>query len=176
MSRLPPLSPHNFLRSFCFNIKTSSPVPLNNFLHSSCFNIPGAPQQLPAFMRFQYLSPPGLATASCMHPHLGSISRLPLLVSATSCVHRSSLFRCLTSPSNLLLSHQSSAVTWLQYLHVPPFLSTASCMHLVSISNFPPTCSSQQLPAFIFGSRKPPLRLSTFFCMYLHVSSFSFTV
>ena len=45
-------------------------------------------------------------------------------------------------------------------------------MHLVSISNFPPSCASQQLPAFIFWSKKSPPRLSAIFCMYLHVSSF----
>ena len=93
--------------------KLPPPVPHNNFLHSSCFNIPGAPEQLPAFIwfyiwlhrgllkspppvplhsfphscGFNISASPRLSTASCMHRHLGSISRLPLLVSATSCVH-----------------------------------------------------------------------------------------
>ena len=31
------------------------------------------------------------------------------------------LFRCLTSPLHLPLSHQFSALIWLQYIHVPPF-------------------------------------------------------
>ena len=43
--------------------------------------------------------------------------------------------------SHLPLSHQFSAGTWLQYLHVPPFLWTPSCMHLVLISKFPPPSS-----------------------------------
>ena len=38
----------------------------------------------------------------------------------------------------LPLFHQFSAVTWFQYLHIPPFLSIPSYMHLVSMSNFPP--------------------------------------
>ena len=112
-------------------------MPRNNFLHSSCFNIPSAPKQLSAFIwfyiwfhrgllkspppvplhsfphscGFNISASPRLSTASCMHRHLGSISRLPLLVSATSCAHDSSLFRCLTFPSHLPLSHQFSAVT-----------------------------------------------------------------
>ena len=75
-------------------------MPHNNFLHSSCFNIPGAPEQLPAFIwfyiwfhrgppkvppppvplhsfphscGFNISASPRLSTASCMHRHLGSI-------------------------------------------------------------------------------------------------------
>ena len=73
--------------------------------------------------------------------------------------------------SHLPLSHQFSAVTWLQYLHVPPFLSTPSCMHLVSISKFPPPSSGIH-----FRVPKIPLRLSAFFAcifMYLHFVSMS---
>ena len=80
--------------------------------------------------------------------------------------------------SHLPLSHQFSAVTWFQYLQVPPFLSTPSCMHPVSISKFRPPGASQLLPAFIFGSQKfpLPLPLSAFFAcifMYLHLVSVS---
>ena len=71
--------------------------------------------------------------------------------------------------SHLPLSHQFSAVTGLQYLHVPPFLSTPSCVHLVSISKSP-----HPVPAFIFGSQ-PKIHLSIF-SMYLHASSFRFNV
>jgi len=39
-----------------------------------------------------------------------------------------------------------------------------------------PPCASPQLPAFMFWSQNFPLRLSAIFCMYLHVSSFSFNV
>ena len=125
-----------------------------------------ASQQLPAFMRFQYLSfPPHLSTASCMHRHLGSISRPLLLVSATSCVHPCFDVYCNFPLSHLPLSHQISAVTWLQYLHVPPFLSTPSCMHLVSISKFPPPCSGIHFRV----PKIHPASLSIF-CMYLHVS------
>ena len=65
--------------------------------------------------------------------------------------------------SHLPLSHQFSAVTWLQYLHVPPFLSTPSCMHLVSISKFPPPSSGIHFRV----PKIPPASLSNF----LHVSS-----
>ena len=170
-------------------------MPLSNFLHSSCFNIPGAPQQLPAFIWFYIWfhrgllkSPPPVpfnSTASRIHAV--SISRLPLLVppQLLACTviwvqylgfrfsSQQLLVFILVSMSNfplshLPLSHQFFAVTWLQYLHDPLFLSTPSCMHLVSISKFPPPCASQLLPAFIFGSQKFPLRLSAFFW---HVSS-----
>ena len=131
-------------------------MPLHSFPHSCGFNISASPR---------------LSTASCMHRHLGSISRLPLLVSETSCAHDSSLFRCLTFPSHLPLSRQFSAVTGLQYLHVPPFLSIPSCMHLVSISKFPAPSSGIHFRV----PKIPPASLSIF-CMYLHVSSFRFNV
>ena len=53
-------------------LKSPPPAPLHSFPHSCGFNISASPH---------------LSTASCMHRHLGSISRLPLLVSTTSCVH-----------------------------------------------------------------------------------------
>ena len=137
-------------------------MPRNNFLHSSCFNIPGAPEQLPGFIWFYIWfhrgllkSPPPVPLHSFPHSCGFNISASPRL-STASCMHRiwvqyldfrfssqQLLAFILVSMSNfplshLPLSHQFSAVTWLQYLHVPPFLSTPSCMHLVSISKFPP--------------------------------------
>ena len=56
-------------------------------------------------------------------------------------------------------------------------ISLITFLHkLLSIPKSPPPCASQQLPAFIFWSQNFPLCLSAIFCMYLHVSSFSFNV
>ena len=166
-------------------------MPHNNFLHSSCFNIPGAPEQLPAFIWFYIWfhrdllkSPPPVPLHSFPHSCGFNISASPRL-STASCWVQYLDFRFSSQQllafilvsmssfplSHLPLSHRFSAGTWLQYLHVPPFLWTPSCMHLVSISNSP-----HPLLAFIFGSQKFPLRLSAFFCMYLNVSSFRFNV
>ena len=75
--------------------------------------------------------------------------------------------------SHLHLSHQFSAGTWLQYLHEPPFLWTSSCMHLVSISKFPPPSSGIQFRV----PKIPPASLSIFLhaciLMYLHFVSMS---
>ena len=74
------------------------------------------------------------------------------------------LLRCLTFPlppsslSPIFCGHLASISTCL----FPPFLSTSSCRHLVSISKFPPPCAFQQLPAFIW-SQTFPLRLTTLF-------------
>ena len=73
--------------------------------------------------------------------------------------------------SHLPLSHRFSAGTWLQYLRVPPFLGTPSCMHLVSISKFPPPSSGIHFRV----PKIPPASLSIF-CVYLNVSSFRFNV
>ena len=170
-------------------------MPHNNFLHSSCFNIPGAPEQLPAFIWFYIWfhrgllkSPPPVPLHSFPHSCGFNISASPRLSTASG-MHRiwvqyldfrfssqQLLAFILVSMSNfplshLPLSHQFSAVTWLQYLHVPPFLSTPSCMHLVSISKFPPPSSGIHFRV----PKIPPASLSIF-CMYLHVSSFSFNV
>ena len=195
ISILPPQPPNNFLRSFCFNICASSPVPHNNFLHSSCFNIPGAPEQLPAFIWFYIWShrgllksPPPVPLHSFPHSCGFNISASPRL-STASCMHR----------------------IWVQYLDFRFSSQQLIAFILVSMSNFPsPTClfitnflrspgfniymfprfsqhllacilsqylnSPHRLPAFIFWSQKFPLRLSAFFCMYLHVSSFRFNV
>ena len=98
-------------------------------------------------MRFQYLSP-RLSTAPCMHRHLGSISRLPLLVSATSCVHPCMIVSMSNFPlSHLPLSHEFSAGTWLQYLNSP-----------------------DPLPAFIFGSQNSPcVSQQSFACIFMYL-------
>ena len=49
ISKLPSRCPST---TSCIHLASIFPVPLSNFLHSSCFNIPGAPQQLPAFVCF----------------------------------------------------------------------------------------------------------------------------
>ena len=129
-------------------------MPHNNFLHSSCFNIPGAPEQLPAFIwfyiwfhrgllkspppvplhsfphscGFNISASPRLSPASCMRRHLGSISRLPLLVSATSCVHPCFDVKLPPLP--------------------PASFSPIFCGHLASIS----TCSPVSLNTFLHAS------------------------
>ena len=137
-----------------------------------------ASQQLPAFMRFQYLPFPTSSLHSFLHAPSFWVQYLDFRFSS-----QQFLAFILVSMSNfplshLPLSHQFSAVTWLQYLQVPPFLSTPSCIHPVSISKFRPPGASQLLPAFIFWVPKiPPASASlSFFCVYLHVSSFSFNV
>ena len=100
-----------------------------------------APQQLPAFMPFQYLSFPPFVSPQLLACTVIWAQYLDFCFSSQQL-----LAFILVSMSNFPLSHlprshQFSAVTWLQYLHVPPFLSTPSCMHLVSISKFPPPCA-----------------------------------
>ena len=186
-------------------------MPHNNFLHSSCFNIPGAPEQLPAFIwfyiwfhrgllkspppvplhsfphscGFNISASPRLSTASCMHRHLGSIylgfrfSSQQLLAFILVSMSNFPL-------SHLPLTHQFSTVTWLQYLHVPPFLSTPSCMHLVSISKFPPPAGIHfrvpKIPQHFFACIFIPFQflgftphLSTTFCAHpVSISNFPF--
>ena len=168
-------------------------MPHNNFLHSSCFNIPGAPEQLPAviwlyiWLHRGLLKSPHLCLSTASRIHAVSISQLPIvspqLLAWTVIWVQYLDFRfssqqllafILVSMSNfplshLPLSHQFSAGTWLQSLHVPPV--SPSCMHLVSISKFPPPSSGIH-----FRVPKFPVRLSAIFCMYLHVSLFRFNV
>ena len=135
-------------------LKSPPPVPLHSFPHSCGFNISASPR---------------LSTASCMHRTW--VQYLDFRFSSQQLLAFILVSMSNFPLSHLPLSHQFSAVTWLQYLHVPPFLSTPSCMHLVSISKFP-----HPLPAFIFGSQKFPLRLSAFFAcifMCLHFVSMS---
>ena len=167
-------------------------MPHNNFLHSSCFNIPGAPEQLPAFIWFYIWfhrgllkSPPPVPLHSFPHSCGFNISASLVSHQLLACAviwvqyldflfsSQQLLAFILVSMSNfplshLPLSHQFSAVIWLQYLHVPPFLSTPSCMHLVSRSKFPPPSSSIHFRV----PKIPPASLSIF----LHVSSFRFNV
>ena len=169
-------------------------MPHNNFLHSSCFNIPGAPEQLPAFIWFYIWLHRGLLKSSPpvpLHsfPHSCgfNVSPSPRL-STASCMHRDWVqcldFRFLSqqllafilvSMSNFPLSHlplsrQFSAGTRLRYLHVPRFLWTPSCMHLVSIPNSPHFWHS------FSGPKNSPCVSQHFFAcilMYLHFVSMS---
>ena len=132
-----------------------------------------ASQQLPAFMRFQYLSFPPLVSPQLLACTVIAVQYLDFRFSSQQLLAFILVSMSNFPLSHLPLSHQFSAVTWLQYLQVHPFLSTPSCMHLVSISKFPSPCACQLLPAFIFGSQKFPLRLSAICC---NVSSFSFNL
>ena len=148
-------------------------MPLNNFLHSCCFNTPGAQQQFPAFiwfymwcprglpcasqqfpalMRFQYLSlPPGLYTVSCMHRHLGSISRFlisplpPASLSPIFCGNLASIFTCPPVSFNTFLR--------------------ASCFDI----SMPPSCASRQFPGIHFFVPKfSPASLNVFLaCIFM---------
>ena len=78
------------------------------------------------------------------------------------------------SMSNFPLSHLPRSSSFNIYMFP---ISLITFLHkLLSIPKSPPPCASQQLPAFIFWSQNFPLCLSAIFCMYLHVSSFSFNV
>ena len=181
----------SFLHSLGFNFYTSpvaSPQLRAFILFQYLSFLPGAPQKLPAiiwfyiwFPRGLLKSPPPVPPSNFPHSCGFKIKASPLS-SLHSFLHAPSfgfniysqqlLALILVSMSNfplshLPLSHQFSAVIWLQYLHVPPFLSTPSCMHLVSISKFPPPCASQQLPAFTFWSQNFPPRLWAILCMCL---------
>ena len=125
-------------------------MPLSNFLLS--------------FTWSQQDCPSGLLTTFCMHLHLVSMlplsnSRIHALVSpqrlacavvwvqylgfpfSSQQLLALILFRCRTSPlppaslSPIFCTHLASIST------CSPFLSTSSCMHLVSISEFPPPCA-----------------------------------
>ena len=236
MSRLPPLSLNNFLRSSGFNIQLP-PRCLSsnflNFLHSLGFNIftsplpqllhkllafilfqylrflPGAPQQLPALILLQYppvplgnflhsfgfisgspvasSSPTHLCVSTTSRIHAVSVSKLPLLVSPQllACTviwvqyldfrfsSQQLLVFILVTMSNFPLSHlplphQFSAVIWPQYLHVPPFRSTPSCMHLVSISKSPTLCLLAASGIHFWVPKLPP---ASSLSIFLHVSS-----
>ena len=152
--------PLNFLRPFGFICKFP-PLAIVGLYTISCIYVvsisefplhPCASQQLPAFMRSQYLSFPP------------SSQQLLALI----------LFRRLTSPLPPA-SLTNFCITWLQYLHIPLFLSTSSCMKPFSMSKFPlPLCLSA---ASCIHLVHIPLHLSTFvlacIVMYLHLVSMS---
>ena len=153
-------------------------MPHNNFLHSSCFNIPGAPEQLPAFIWFYIWfhrgllkSPPPvplhsfphscgfnisafprLSPASCMCRHLGSISKLSPLVPLTNFLHSFAWSQDFTSG-----------------------LLTTFCMHLnlVSKSKLPPLSLNNFLRSPGFNIYLTPLCLSSNFVNFLHSLSFN---
>ena len=73
-------------------------------------------------------------------PPFGFICRFPPLgLSTTSCLYAVSIYEFLLRPC---AAQQLPAGIWFQYLGFS-CLSTTSCAHLVSISNFPP-CASHQ--------------------------------
>ena len=152
--------------------------PLSNFLHSFGF-ISGSP--------VASKSPTYLCVSATSRIHAVSISKLPPLVSPQLLARaviwvqyldfrfasQQLLALILVSMSNfplshLPLSHQFSAVIWPQYLHAPPFLSTPSCMHLVSRSKSPHPVPLSSFRHSLFGPKNfPHASLSIF----LHVSS-----
>ena len=65
--------------------------------------------------------------------------------------------------SHLPLSHQFSAGTWLQSLHVPPF-------HLIACILSQYLNSPHPLPAFIFGSQNSPcVSQQSFACIFMYL-------
>ena len=134
--------------------KVPPPVPLHSFPHSCGFNISASHR---------------LSTASCMNRSFG-VQYLDFRFSSQQL-----LAFILVSMSNfpplppasfspIFCGHLASISTC--SLPVSP-----SCMHLVSISKFPPPSSGIH-----FRVPKFPVRLSAIFCMYLHVSLFRFNV
>ena len=120
-------------------------MPHHSFPHSCGFNISAlvSPQLLACtviwvqYLDFRFSSQQLLAFI------LGSVSNFPL--------------------SHLPLSHQFSAGTWLQSLHVPPFHLLA-CI-LSQYLNFP-----HPLPAFIFGSQNSPcVSQQSFACIFMYL-------
>ena len=170
MSKLPPRCPS---ATSCIHLASISPAAC---IHLVLYLVPPWPpkvpptcasQQLPAFMRFQYQSFPPLVSPQLLACTVIWVQYLDFRFSSQQLLALILVSMSNFPLSHLPLSHQFSAVIWLQYLHVPPFLSTPSCMHLVSISKFPPPCASQQLPAFTFWSQNFPPRLWAILCMCL---------
>ena len=94
-----------------------------------------------------------ISTLHTSVPHLGAFTWLqylnfPPLVPLANFLHSFAWSQDLTSG---LLTTFCMSSTWFQCLSFPPCLSTTSCTHLVSISNFPPVplIKLPKLPAFI---------------------------
>ena len=82
---------------------------------------------------------------NCLHP-FGFICRFPPAgLSTTSGLYVVSISELLLHPC---ASQQLPACIWFQYLGFP-CLSTTSCAHLVSISNFPPMCLGSNFLNFL---------------------------
>ena len=174
-----PLS--NFLHAFGFNISASpvsqqllaliwfqyltSPLCLSsnffNFLHSLGFNIytlQGV--QRPSPCDTLGFPPPShsalffsISTLHTSVPHLGAFTWLqylnfPPLVPLTNFLHSFAWSQDFTSG---LLTTFCMHLNLVSMSKLPPCLSTTSCDHLVSISNFPPVplIKLPKLPAFI---------------------------
>ena len=131
ISKIPPLCASQQFPAFIHLVSTR--LPLNSFLHaSSCgFNVDS--QQLPAFMRFQYLSFPPLVS-----PQLLACAVIWVQYLGFHCAHLVSMSNFPPPPASLspmFCNHLASIST------CSPFLSTFSYMDLVSISKFPPPCA-----------------------------------
>ena len=135
ISKLPARCPTT---TSCIHLASIFPVPLSNFLHSFDFisTVAWPPKvtpicaspQLPAFMRFQYLSLPSSLHSFLHAPSFGF--NIQTSASRLSNFLRSSLFRCLTFPSP------------------PASFSPIFCGHLASIS----ACSPVSLNTFLHAS------------------------
>ena len=186
-----------FIRFQYLGFPLASPQRLAFILLQYLNFLPGAPQQLPAFILLQYLNLLPGASSNFLHSFgfisgspvappqfLACILLQYLCLSAASSTHAVSISKAPPSfchllalillpmsnfppPTCLSLTNFLRSPSFNIYMFVSPFLSTSSCMHLVSIPKFPPPCAFQQLPAFIW-SQTFPLRRVTFFGMYLH--------
>ena len=147
--------PFNFLHPSDF-ICSLPRWTLHNFLNLSCLKIgsshaPRSPQQLPAFIWFQYLGFPGLSTTSC-----ALSSNSPNLLHSSGV----SIYVFLYPPRNFLCSCSSTSTSLPgapgNFLHSFGFISGSPVASLIFFAciyfqylKFPPTCAFQQLPAFL---------------------------
>ena len=175
----PPLASPQLLAFMLFQYTNFScaPVPLSNFLHAFGFNTSASPvcQQLLALIWFQHLTSQGVQSPSpcdtlgfpppsrsalffsisTLHtsvPHLGAFTWLQYLnfplVPLVNFLHSFAWSQDFTSG---LLTTFCVQLNLVSMSKLPPCLSTTSCTHLVSISNFPPVplIKLPKLPAFI---------------------------
>ena len=160
----PPLASPQLLAFMLFQYPNFSctPVPLSNFLHAFGFNISASPvsQQLLALIWFQYLTSTRVL--------LIKLPKLPAFIG----------FQCLYFPRSL---PTTSCVHFVLISKLPPRCPSAtSCIHLVLYlvpswpPKVPPTCASQQVPAFMRSQYLgfPPSSLHSF----LHAPSFGFNI
>ena len=111
ISKIPPLCASQQFPAFIHLVSTRLPLrPLNSFLHASSCGFNVASQQLPAFMRFQYLSFPPLVSPQLLAcaviwvqylgfhcAHLVSMSNFPpppASLSPIFCTHLASISTC----------------------------------------------------------------------------------
>ena len=134
ISKIPPLCASQQFPAFIHLVSTRLPLrPLNSFLHASSCGFNVASQQLPAFMRFQYLSFPPLVS-----PQLLACAVIWVQYLGFHCAHLVSMSNFPPPPASLspiFCTHLASIST------CSPFLWTSSYMDLVSISKFSPPCA-----------------------------------